>query len=190
MVSFSNLAYYFEAYGVMDFLLPFLLVFTIIFAVLERIQLFGDESSKRRYNVVVALALGLLFVIPHITGNYPMGYDPVQILNQTLPSISLVAVAAVMVLLLLGVFGRKLGDSARPIIALISIGFVIYIFGAALNFWNGPYDIFRWWSSETTELIIIILIFGLVVAFITKDPNSNPERGKKLMEWVNKLTDK
>lgn len=165
-LSFSNFASHLEAYGVMDFLLPFILVFTIVYAVTTRMPLFRDH---RNFRVVLALVLGLLFVVPHITGNYPLGYDPVQVMNESLPSISLVSIAAIMLLLLLGIFGKGFSQAASPLIALTAVGFVVYIFGASLNLWRGPYDIFYWWSSEVTELMIIIMIFGLVVWFITKE---------------------
>src|SRR3989344_21855 len=97
--SFTNLAQYFQAYGVMDFLLPFILVFTIIYAVTARLALFKDQ---KQFRVVIALVLALLFVVPHIIGTYPLGYDPVQVMNEALPSISLVSVAAIMVLILMG----------------------------------------------------------------------------------------
>src|SRR3989344_4757807 len=122
---FSDLAYYFQQWGVMDFLLPFLLVFTIVFAVMQRTKILGD---KKNYNVIIAFILALLFVVPHIVGSYPLGYDPVQVMNESLPSISLVAVAAIMLLILMGIFGTKFSTSAVPIIALVAIGFVIYIF--------------------------------------------------------------
>lgn len=166
--TFSNLGYYFQTYGVMDFLLPFILVFTIVFAVMQKTKILGD---KKNYNVIIALVLGLLFVVPHLTGNYPLGYDPVQVMNDALPSISLVSIAAIMVLLLLGIFGAGFAQAATPIIAIVAIGFVVYIFGASLNFWTGPYDTFYWWTSETTELMIVILIFGLIIWFITKEPS-------------------
>jgi hypothetical protein len=174
MATFSSLAYYLETYGVMDFLLPFLLVFTISFAVLQKAKILGD--GKKQYNVVVSLVLGLLFVVPHITGSYPLGYDPVDVMNATLPSISLIAVAAIMVLLLLGIFGTQFAAAAVPWIGFISLAFVVYIFGAALNLWTGPSDIFGWWSPETTEILIIVLVFGLLVWFITKD-DSKPGKG-------------
>ncbi len=164
---FSTLATYFETYGVLDFLLPFLLVFTIVFAVMQRTHILGE---KKNFNVIVALVLALLFVVPHLTGTYPLGYDPVQVMNESLPSISLVAVAAIMLLLLMGIFGTEFTTAFAPVIAIIAIGFVIFIFGASLNLWNGPYDVFYWWSAEVTELIIVILIFGLIVWFITKEP--------------------
>ncbi|MEK6940114.1 MAG: hypothetical protein AABX31_05285 [Nanoarchaeota archaeon] len=182
--SFTNLAQYFQAYGVMDFLLPFILVFTIIYAVASKLPLFKDNKN---YAVVVALVLGLLFVVPHITGTYPLGYDPVQVMNESLPSISLVSVAAVMVLLLLGVFGKEFSKGAAPLIAIVSLGFVIYIFGASLRLWRGPYDVFYWWSSDVTELMIVLLIFGLVVWFIVKDPSKESNFGKKTWEGLGSL---
>ncbi len=171
--TFQNLAYYFQTWGVMDFLLPFILVFTIVYAVMQKTKILGD---KKQFNVIIALVLGLLFVVPHIIGSYPLGYDPVQVMNETLPSISLVSVAAIMLLLLMGIFGTNFSAAAAPIIALISIGFVIYIFGASLNLWYGPYDVFSWWSPEVTELMIILLIFGVIIWFITKDDKSTGEK--------------
>ena len=172
--SFTNLAQYFQAYGVMDFLLPFILVFTIIYAVTARLALFKDQ---KQFRVVIALVLALLFVVPHIIGTYPLGYDPVQAMNEALPSISLVSVAAIMVLLLMGIFGADFTAAAAPWIAIVSMGFVVYIFGASLKLWRGPYDVFYWWSSDVTELMIVLLIFGLVVWFIVKEPRKPGERG-------------
>ena len=171
--TFSNLAYYFQTWGIMDFLLPFILVFTIIYAVMQKTHILGD---KKQFNVIIALVLGLLFVVPHIIGSYPLGYDPVQVMNETLPSISLVSVAAIMLLLLMGIFGTNFSAAAAPIIAIISIGFVAYIFGASLRLWDGPYDVFSWWSAEVTELMIILLIFGVIIWFITKDDKSTGEK--------------
>ncbi|MBT3297400.1 hypothetical protein HN385_00590 [archaeon] len=186
MATFSNLAYYFQAWGVVDFLLPFLLVFTIIFAVMQKTKILGD---KKQFNVIIALVLGLLFVTPHITGSYPLGYDPVQVMNSALPSISLVAIAAIMLLLLMGIFSTDFSKAAAPVIAVVAIGFVVFIFGAALNLWQGPYDVFNWWTAEVTELLIILLVFGLLVWFITKDdkPKSG---GNEMLKSFAKMFEK
>lgn len=186
---FSQLVYYFETYGVMDFLLPFILVFTIVFAVMQKMKILGD---KKNVNVVISLVLALLFVVPHIMGTYPLGYDPVQILNETLPSISLVAVAAIMLLLLMGIFGARWAETALPFVAFAALAFVIYIFGAALRLWVAPSDVFWWWTTETTELIIIILVFGLIVWFITKEPKTEGEKTAfgRLMEGLGKLVER
>jgi len=186
---FQNFASYFQTYGIIDFLLPFLLVFTIVFAVLQRTEILGKD--KKNFNVVIALVLALIFIIPHMTGNYPLGYDPVQVINEALPSISLVAVAAIMLLLLMGIFGGDFAKAAMPFIAVASIIFVIYIFGStsALNFWRGPHDIFYWWTSELTELLIIIVVFGLIVYLITKEPGKHT-KGSELIKSVGKLFEK
>ncbi|MBT3814315.1 hypothetical protein HOE37_06255 [Candidatus Woesearchaeota archaeon] len=164
---FSKLGYYFQAYGIMDFLLPFLLVFTIIYAVMQKTQILGD---KKNFNVIIALVIALLFVVPHLMGYYPLGYDPVQVMNESIPSIALVAVAAIMLLILMGIFGTDFTSAMAPVIAIASLGFVVYIFGSALNFWVGPSDVFYWWTSEVTELMIILLVFGVIVWFVVKEP--------------------
>ena len=189
MADFSTLATYFQTFGVLDFLLPFLLVFTIVYAVMAKSKILGD---KKQFHIIVALVLGLLFVVPHMMGTYPLGYDPVDVLNQSLPSISLVAVAAIMLLLLMGIFGTKFARNAAPLIALVSVGFVIYIFGAALNFWTGPYDAFTWWSEEVTELLIVILVFGLVIWFIVREPSEGRGRDtfKDIWKGVSSLFEK
>jgi len=146
-------------------------------------------GDKKNFNIIVALVLGLAFVVPHILGTYPLGYDPVAVMNATLPSISLVSIAAIMLLLLMGFFGSDFSKAAAPIIAIVSLLFVAYIFGAALNFWSGPYDIFSWWSSEVTELMIIILVFGMIVWFITKDPTEKTSGGE-FLKGVGKLFEK
>ena len=176
-----------QQYGVLDFLLPFLLVFTIIYAVLSKTKILGGEE-KKQFNIIVALVLALLFVVPHMLGTYPLGYDPVAVLNATLPSISLVAVAAIMLLLLMGVFGTDFSKTAAPFIAVIAILFVIYIFGASLNVWRGPYDIFYWWTTDVTELLIVLIVFGLIVYFITKEPTKTS--GNRVVESFGKLFEK
>lgn len=172
---------YFQTVGLLDFFLPFILVFTIVYATLAKIKILGE--GKKQFNVIVALVLALLFVIPHIMGTYPLGYDPVQVMNDALPSISLVSVAAIMVLLLMGIFGTKFAAGAVPLVALIALGFVVYIFGAALNLWTGPYDAFSWWTPDLSELLIVILVFGLVIWLIVKEPTGE---GRGMMGMLKK----
>src|SRR3989344_5040742 len=85
---------------------------------------------------------------------------------------AIIGVAAIMPLILMGIFGTGFAAAVTPIIALTSFGFVIYIFGSSLHLWNGPYDAFSWWSPEITELMIVLLIFGLIIWFITREPTS------------------
>ena len=184
----QDFLYYFQNYGVMDIILPFILVFTIVFAVMQKSKILGD---KKNFNVIIALVLGLLFIAPHINGTYPLGYDPVQIMNNSLPSISLVSIAAIMLLLLLGIFGKTFSQKAAPIIAIISVGFVLYIFGASLSLWQGPYDVFYWWTPQVTELLVVILVFGLIIWFITKENKGEGVSGgfKKLWDGLSGMVE-
>jgi len=172
---------YFQTVGLLDFFLPFILVFTIVYATLAKIKILGE--GKKQFNVIVALVLALLFVVPHIMGTYPLGYDPVQVMNNALPSISLVSVAAIMVLLLMGIFGTKFAAGAVPLVALVALGFVVYIFGASLNLWTGPYDAFSWWTPDLSELLVVVLVFGLVIWLIVKEPTAE---GRGMMGMLKK----
>ena len=189
MTVYENLSRVLGTYGVLDFLLPFVLVFTIIYAILTKVPILGPASGNKKFNIIIALSLGLLFVIPHVTGTYPPGYDPVQIMNESLPSISLVGVAVLMVMILLGVFSRSFGDFWNPIIAFVSLGFVIYIFGSSLGLWNAPNDIFSWWSEETTELMLMIAVFGLIVWLVTRTSLTEQEKTAKKTARTNFFND-
>lgn len=178
----ATLNTFFQTQILQDFLLPFLIVFTIIFAILQKTKILGEDKTtkapRKNFNLVVALVLGLGFVIPHITGRYPPGYDPVAVMNQSLPHISLVGIACIMLLILLGVFNKKMAKTARPIILLISLGFVIYIFGAALNLWSNPSSTFSWWTDDLTQLLIILAVFGIIVTFITRSELTGDDKAK------------
>ena len=92
----------------------------------------------------------------------------------------------------MGIFGKPgdkgFGDIVNPIIILIAIGFIVYIFGSSLNLWSGPYDIFSWWTPEVTEILIVVFIFGLIVKLITGEKKNPTPDGKSWFEnWGKKL---
>ena len=153
-------------------ILVFLLIFTVIFAVLQKSKIFGE--AKKNFNVIVALVISLIVIIPHFAGVYNrIGYDPVDIVNASLPSISVVMIAAIMLLLLVGLFGaeaRWFGTSISGWIAIISVFIVAYVFGGAAGWWVSPSQMFSWWDSETTSMILILLVFGIIIWYITKEP--------------------
>ena len=159
-----------ERVGLVDVLLPFLLIFTIIFAVLEKTKILGEE--KRNMNVAISIIFALIVVVPHVTGNFPAGYDPVAILNSALPSVSLVVVAVIALMILLGVFAHDrlmLGVTAPGWIGLFSVVAVVYIFGSSAGWW-GP-NFIDWldtsFGSDVVAVVIMILIFGIIIAFVT-----------------------
>jgi len=160
----------FDAYGLTDALLPFLLIFTVIFAVLQRTKVLG--ADKKNFNVVIALVIALLVVIPHITNTYPPDRDVVEILNNAIPGVSLIIIAIVMLILLVGVWGVEVnwvGGTVTGWIALLSFIAVVYIFGSAARLWEVVPLL--WWLRDpnTQATVLVILIFALLVWFITRD---------------------
>jgi hypothetical protein len=183
--SLTSLVTTLQYYGVFDIILPFLLIFTILFAVLQRIKLFGTD--KKSINVVVALIMAILSVVPHVTGRYPPGYDPVMIINTLLPSVSVLAVVIILILFLWGMFGGEwAGGSVPGIIIVIILAIMAYLFGATVGWWLPPSQTFgNWWGTSLSTIIIIILVFGLIFWFITSGDRKTP--GESMFKGLKEL---
>jgi len=169
-LSFQDFIVSLERVGFVDVLLPFLLVFTIIFAILDKTKIMGE--GNRNMNIGIALIFALLVVIPHVTGNFPAGYDPVLIINSALPSVSLVVVAVIALMILIGVFAHDrimLGMTAPGWVGIFSIGTLIFIFGSSAGWWST--GILSWlenvFGSDIIAIFIMLLVFGIIIAFVT-----------------------
>ncbi len=167
---FGNLAESLERIGFVDVLLPFLLIFTVIFAVLEKTKIMGE--GKRNMSIGIAFIFALLVVVPHVTGNFPAGYDPVAIINAALPSVSLVVVAVIALMILIGVFAHDrlmLGLTAPGWVGLFSIVTLVFIFGSAAGWWQT--GILQWledlFGTDIVAVAIMLLVFGIIIAFVT-----------------------
>jgi len=171
-----------EQLGLFDVILPFILVFTIVFAILQKAKLFGEEDENKKFHVMISLVMGLAVVFPHVLGYYPPDRDIVNIINQSLPNVSIVLVAILMALLIIGVLGKKFeldGEAwtsgGMVLIAFLAIG---YIFGNAAGWWDSPAWLYFLGDRETVTLIIAILIFAIIIWFITKsDEPATPGEG-------------
>lgn len=178
--------------GLLDILLPFILIFTIIFAVLQRTKVLGkDDDGKpyKNFNVVIALVMALASVIPHVLWGSPsmsrtcvLGnglIDVVCTINNALPNVSLIVVGVLMLLIIIGIWGKNIdigGTSLGGLVTIISIIAIVAIFAIAAG-WMG--NLPRWLyflrDSQTQALFIVILVFGLIIRFIVgpgekKDP--------------------
>ena len=178
-----------EDLGLTDVLLPFLLIFTIIFAIFQKSKILG--SDKQNFNVIIALIISLLVVIPHVTGNYPANADPVQIINQSIPNIAVIIVAILMVLMLMGVFGVEFTWAGRVTggIVILALIIVIAIFGKAAAWWGEGVSL-PWWLSwledpNTQTLVVVIIIFGIIIWFITR--SGQQTQGSGFLEEFGKL---
>ncbi|MFH1212157.1 MAG: hypothetical protein V1659_04505 [Candidatus Woesearchaeota archaeon] len=167
-----------EETGLTEALVPFILVFVLVFAVLQKSKILGvtgaqgQEKPVKNINVAVALIMALAVIIPHYTGSYSAGADVVDIINSAIPNISVVVVALVMLLLILGIWGNgvKIGGTRLETFAVaISAIAVVLIFANSLGWLGNNLPSWLDWidDSETISLVIVVLVFGLIIKFIT-----------------------
>ena len=162
-----------------EVVLVFLLIFVIIYAILQKTKILGE--GKKNLNIVVAIVVGLLVVIPHVTGRFPPNADPVLIIQDALPSISIVLVAIVFLLILIGVFGQErvmLGLSMPGWIAMFSFGIIIIIFGGAAGWWSGYFGntLEQFVGAESVAVVIMLLVFGVIIAWVTSDSKESEDK--------------
>lgn len=168
-----------DSWGLTDVLLPFLLIFVIIFAVLQKTKILGE--GKKNLNVVVAMIVGLLVVIPHVTGRFPANADPVLIINDALPQLSIVLVAVIFLMILIGVFGQDyvfLGLTMPGWITLGSLIVIVLIFGGAAGWWDSGLGqtLENFFGTEGVAIFIMLITFGVIIAWITSDSKEREER--------------
>ena len=175
---FRNMIYNLEGIGLLEVLVPFLLVFTIIYAVLQKTKILGkteDGKPKKNFNVVIALVMALAVVVTSATGQYSGQPSVVDIINTSIPGVALVAIAIVMVLILIGVFGKELDIGASNyggIFVILSFLIIGFIFASAADLFDRSY-IPSWltfiYDSQFQALIVAIVVFGLIIYLITKE---------------------
>lgn len=169
-----------QRWGFMDFILPFILIFTIVFAILQKVKIFGKEDEARKFNIIVALVLGLAVVVPHALGMYPRDKDVVNIMLGAIPNVSVILVAILMALLIIGMLGKRVelgGGSLSGWIAMLAFVVVAFIFGNAAGWWDAPW--FRQFlgNQELIALVVTILVFAVIIWFVTSEKSDPKEKG-------------
>lgn len=183
--------------GFMDVVLPFMLIFAVIYFTLTTVlkEMFGkkdENNDNSKYAIVVAFVIALGVIIPHVTKSYPPGMDVVNIINSALPSVVVVAIAILGLMVLLGMFNIKIlewgGKTITPVIVIAAIGIIVYIFvGASGKAWRMPNWIRTLFGSDTITLVITLLVFGLIVWFITKPKKSAQEKNEGRFKGLKEL---
>ena len=178
-----------ERQGFVDVILPFLLIFTIMFAMLQKTQILGE--GKKNFNVIVSLVTSLLVVIPHVTGRYPVDADPVVIINTAIPQVSLIIVAIIFLLIMLGVFGQDkvfLGMAAPGWVLAFSLIIITIIFGSAAGWFDGKLEnwLTRVFGPDAIAIFIMIAVFAIIISFITRDPQKPVSSGIDLNKLYSK----
>mgnify|MGYP006280500357 CR=1 FL=1 len=173
-----------DMWGVREVLLPFFLVFVIVYAILQKAKPLGKNSKK--FNVIIALVMGFAVIFPHYLERGG-SYDIVPIINRALPHVGIILIAIVMLMLILGLLGSrvKLGNnSLSGWVMVVALIIVIYIFGSAAGWWWG----LPWWldNPQTIAVVITILVFAIVIGFITSDEKKEEDK-KKFGKGISEL---
>ncbi len=158
-----------EQWGLTDVLLPFLLIFVVMFAILQKTKILGDD--KKRFNMAIALVIGLLVVIPHVLGMYPPNADVVEILAKALPQVSILVVAILMLMILIGLLGAEatwMGSALSGWVAIAAFIIIVIIFGGAAGWWRNWWWFERFFGSDTIAVIIMLLVFAIIIWFVTR----------------------
>lgn len=172
--------------GAYDSLLPFFLIFTLTFAFLQKVQMFGQGDNKK-FNVMIALILGLLVVVPHVTNSYPPGMDVVQIMLDALPNVLLWVVAIFALWLLLAALGLPVtfGESTAGLqgfLTIVSVIVIAIIFGYAAGWFPPQLDpLERFLDAIDAGVLQVILIVAIVIgvlAWLLADPKEAPSGGR------------
>ncbi|MBN2421322.1 hypothetical protein JXB27_03530 [Candidatus Woesearchaeota archaeon] len=166
-----------EQMGFTDVFLPFILIYTIVFAILQKIQLFG-EGKSRRFNAIISLALAIGVIIPHSLNQYPPGTDVVEILNSALPNMSLLIIAIVFILIIIGMFGgqTKWGENmVGGFVTVLALAAVAIIFGGAAGWWepNGWLSFLS--DPDIQAVLLIIAVFWIIISMVTKEEKEDKD---------------
>lgn len=148
-----------QDWGFYDVVLPFILVFVLIFAVLQKTNIFGKES--RKYNVIIAMVVGLLFVTAS---------KLVEVVNKMLPIVAVALAVLLGIFMIMGFFGVKEGGPGARILGIIAGGVAIAV-GLAYFLGSSSYsgeifgDISKFLQPYWSQIIIVGIIIG-VIAFV------------------------
>jgi hypothetical protein len=205
MTTFIEWIYWLQHIGLADVLIPFFLVFSVVFAVMAKTRILGEANAAKKFNVILALSMAFAVVVPHILWGTPDPTNPylvtgvvdvVKLINNSLPQVAAVIIGLIMVMLLLGVFGKEWSpeNSGGGFVVLIALLIIVYIFGTNAG-WFGPAGMFPWWlwwltDPNTQMLLITLIVFGVVVWLITRDEDSKNDKDQmKLFKDMFNLKD-
>ncbi len=191
--AFSNVIYTLESWGLTDVILPFILIFTVVFAIMQKVKPLGKDGERTKpFNVVISLVMALSVVIPHVLGYYPADADIVNIINSALPQVSIVLVAILMVMLIVGLFGGKAewGGSLSGWVAFGAALLVLYIFGRSAGWFQYLPNWLYWLDNPDTQaMLIVIAVFAIIIWYITKDEVPADQKGKAVKDFSKSWSD-
>lgn len=187
--TFRGIIDFFHEIGMYDVVIPFLLIFTVTFAMLEKSKVLGvidlgdkKTETRKNLNAMVAFSIGFIGIASS---------KLVSIINEGLGHVVILLISIFAFLLLAGtMFSDKdkiFEDKSMVRIRNGTIG--VFFFAIILIFLNavktdngeswlniGWKLIARYWDSSVIGSIILLVIIGVFVGYITKE--KKPEKKK------------
>ena len=99
------------------------LIFSIFFFGLQASKMF-----KKGSNTIIALIFALMVAIPHFLGKYPVCYDPIIIISQSIAKVMFLVIFLVTFMLILVAIGVDIKGMWMGLLALLSVVFVVWAF--------------------------------------------------------------
>jgi hypothetical protein len=193
-MAFAEIIAAWKDFGIFEFYLPFVLMFAIFYGLLSKSKIFGDPSKERRVN-------SINIVISIVAALFVMVYTPVGVsltvffgtfFTQTMVILVTVLAFALILYMILpsGALEDMFKDPKKyakyfiPIAAIVAL--IIFlsagglsIFGIELTGGTGVGGIgglgFSL-SSQDIVLIVLIIVFALVIWFITRGESGEKEK--------------
>ena len=164
----NNAVEFLRDFGFFNVVLPFLLVFTIVFGILEKTKLFGTEGKehhpKKNLNAMVAFSMAFFVVAAS---------NIVEVIQSSLPAVTLVLVIVLLFMLLLGSFagqqkegGFDLWDKGwiKWVLIIFVLIAVISIFLNSFGYLSITLDYVLNQFNDTlfASIVFIVLIVGAI----------------------------
>jgi hypothetical protein len=152
-----------------------------LFKLFERAKPLFDNGGRFRPFKPVFDALENFFFGPATTTTAaPHIRDPLDVKRF----MSMVIVALIGMMLLIGLFGAKSGwaKAAMPLVAFGALVVIILIFGQSAGWWE--FGILSGLSDWVIGFILMLLIFGVVIVFITHNPDKKKPGGYGVITFI------
>ena len=86
-----------------------------------------------------------------------------------------------MVLILVGIFGAEAdwrgANTLSGAIVILAVIAVVWIFGSSAGWWQGWGWLLGFLGSDAVAIIVMILVFALIIWFVTKDETTSTGDG-------------
>ncbi|MCA9487082.1 MAG: hypothetical protein H6500_00770 [Candidatus Woesearchaeota archaeon] len=168
-------------WGFFDVVLPFLLIYAIMYAILEKSKIFtfkdgSDEKRQSNVNAIVAFVFGLFVIASLQTVRYIQNFITISVL---------IFVFLLVMLMTLGfIFGEDwnkmfMDNGKLTIVGWVTAGLAflallgIFLWFTGIYTWlQEQFDAFD--GSETLWTIVVILLIGGVLYWITREDKAKP----------------